>query len=110
MADTTTIEVSYEVWEGLDKRKQRGESFDDVIRRAFKQTPAPIGVIQEDQGIEHVEKVELDDSPAGATCSHYDVIAGETCGEQAVYLETMQYGDGDKQEVYLCEQHGSNND
>jgi len=106
---TTTIEVSHEVWAGLDKRKKRGESFDSVIRRVFEQTPAPIGSIKEDAGIEHVETVELDDPPSGATCSHYDVIAGETCGDKAVYLETMQYDGGDPQELYLCEEHGPDN-
>jgi len=106
--DTTTIEVSHEVWAGLDKRKERGESFDDVIRRAFAQTPAPIGTIQEaEQDITVASTTELDNPPAGATCVEYDVIAGETCGESAKYLAEVQYGDGDPQELYYCAEHGS---
>ena len=32
MSDTTTVEVSGETWERLRLRKDRGESFDDVIQ------------------------------------------------------------------------------
>ena len=31
MADKTTIEVSTDTWERLNRRKSPGESFDDVI-------------------------------------------------------------------------------
>jgi len=30
---TTTITVSYEVWEELNRRKKVGESFDHILRR-----------------------------------------------------------------------------
>jgi hypothetical protein len=104
--DTTTIEVSHEVHRGLDIRKERGESFDDVIRRVFEQTPAPIGSIKPDSGVETTEITELDGPPAGATCSDYDVIAGESCGKPATYLHTVQYEGGDPQELYFCDEHG----
>ena len=33
MAETTTMTVSHLVWRELNKRKNAGESFDDVLRR-----------------------------------------------------------------------------
>jgi len=36
MADTTTIEVKDETWKELNMRKERGDSFDDVIQRLIK--------------------------------------------------------------------------
>lgn len=31
----TTVQIQEETWERLDERKQRGDSFDDVIVRAL---------------------------------------------------------------------------
>lgn len=36
MAETTTIEVSRENWQGLNSRKRPGDSFDDVVSRLLK--------------------------------------------------------------------------
>ena len=36
MADTTTIEVKDETWKQLNMRKDRGDSFDDVIQRLLE--------------------------------------------------------------------------
>lgn len=33
MSETTTIHVRDETWRRLDERKDRGESFDDVIQQ-----------------------------------------------------------------------------
>lgn len=103
--DTTTIEVSDEVWSGLDKRKERGESFDDVIRRLFGQADVPLGGIQVDDAIEIVDVREAKNAPAGASCSHYKPIEGEICGEPAEYIEVLRYDDGEEQEFYFCEDH-----
>jgi predicted CopG family antitoxin len=35
MGDTTTITVSDEVWRHLDERKERGQSFDDLLREDY---------------------------------------------------------------------------
>lgn len=35
MQDRTTITVSDEVWKFLDEKKQRGESFDSLLREEF---------------------------------------------------------------------------
>jgi len=36
MTKTTTITISEETWEELNRRKRLGESFDDVIRKLLK--------------------------------------------------------------------------
>jgi len=33
---TTTIQISDEVWEELNKKKKKGETFDDVLRIILK--------------------------------------------------------------------------
>lgn len=40
---TTTIEVSDGTWRQLNVRKQRGESFDDVIQNLMGEENAPGG-------------------------------------------------------------------
>jgi len=35
MGETTTITVSDEVWEHLDRRKERGQSFDELLREDY---------------------------------------------------------------------------
>jgi hypothetical protein len=103
---TTTVQVTREVHRGLDIRKEPGETIDDVIRRLMAQTPAPLGSIKEDDGIEHHEWERADDAPFGASCSHYDVIAGEVCGDPAEWIQTVAYDGGDEQQLYFCEAHG----
>ena len=111
MSDTTTIQTSVEVREALHKRKCADESLDDVIRKLINQTPAPMGAIKEpEQPLEVVENEKLDDVPGGATCSHYDVVTGETCGCPAEWLQTVQYGESEPSELYLCDEHGPNDD
>jgi len=38
---TTTIQISDEVWEELNKRKKKGETFEDVLRKLLKLKPLP---------------------------------------------------------------------
>jgi predicted CopG family antitoxin len=35
----TTIQVSDDLWENLNKRKKRGETFEDVINRMMLEEP-----------------------------------------------------------------------
>lgn len=35
----TTIQISDELWQDLNARKQRGETFEDVIRKALNEIP-----------------------------------------------------------------------
>lgn len=102
--ETTTVEVKYDTYRALDIRKDVGESFDDVIRRLVGAVGPGVGDIKTDGDLE--SKIErLEDPPAGATCSHYDIIDGETCGDDATHLNTVTYGDGDPNEMYLCAKH-----
>lgn len=109
--DTTTIQVSYAVAEALDKRKSGGDTYDGVIRRLINHSPVPMGQLREaEQPIEVVDNERLEDAPGGATCSHYDVISGETCGRPAGWLQTLRYGESDPSELYLCSEHGPDDD
>jgi len=38
MADTTTVEVKTATWRELNRRKDPGDSFDDVISRLLEET------------------------------------------------------------------------
>lgn len=103
--DTTTVVVKHDTHRALDLRKDVGESFDDVIRRMVGQLGPGVGEIKEDPNIESGDTVELDDPPGGATCSHYDIVAGEMCGDKATHLHTVRYDGGDETEMYLCAKH-----
>lgn len=103
--DTTTVEVKHDTYRALDLRKDVGESFDGAIKRLIGQTGPGVGAVETDDAIETGEIRELDDPPAGATCSYYDMIGGETCGDTATHLQTVTYNDGDGQELYLCSKH-----
>lgn len=35
--DVTTVKITYETWKRLNKMKEPGDSFDDVIQRLFEQ-------------------------------------------------------------------------
>ena len=35
----TTIQIQDKTWEDLNKRRKRGETFDDVIRRGMLEVP-----------------------------------------------------------------------
>ena len=107
MSGKTTVQVTYEVSEALHKRKSGDDTLDDVIRKLINQTPAPMGAIKDaEQPIEIVNNEQLESVPGGATCSHYDVVTGETCGSPAAWLQTLQYGDSDPTELYFCDEHG----
>ena len=107
--DTTTVEVKHDTYRALDIRKDVGESFDDAIRRLIGQVGPGVGDIKTDGAIEgEIERIE--DPPAGATCSHYDIIAGEACGEKATHLNTVTYDGGDPTEMYLCDKHAGVDD
>jgi len=99
---TTTVEVTFEVWEALDKRKERGESFNDVITRLINATGIEVGAIKEDAALEASEPEPVD---TGEECCHYDTISGEICDDPAEYVQEVRYDGGEPDELYLCEDH-----
>lgn len=105
---TTTIQITNEIWAALDRRKERGESFDDVIRRLIEATGVGVGAIKEPQpGEPEIIGGPVEDADADEDCMHYDVIDGETCGDGAVAKQEMRYGEGDDNPTtfYYCEEH-----
>lgn len=107
---TTTVEVKYDTWAALDRRKERGDSFDDVIRKLINASAVGVGEMNVgDQGIEasDVEKLsteQLDGLDEG--CDHGDSITGEICGDDVEYRQRYRYnGEDEWSEFYYCEQH-----
>lgn len=107
---TTTVEVKMDTWAALDKRKERGDSFDDVIRKLIDSTPVGFGQLQEvDQPVEtrNVEELTVAErEEVDEQCSHYDIITGETCDNQVEFCQEYRYGsDGEWSEMYYCSEH-----
>jgi len=103
--DKTTVEVTHKVWAALDKRKERGESFNDVITRLIDNTAAPVGAIKTDANIHADEFKPATDTDE--SCVYFDTIAGETCGNDAEWKQRAYYGEDDDGEVlYYCDDHG----
>jgi hypothetical protein len=101
----TTVEVTHEIWAALDKRKERGESFNDVIHRLIDNTPAPVGAIKEDAAIQADDFERAPDANEG--CYYFNAVSGEQCGEPAEWKQRVYYGeDDDGDEMYFCDDHG----
>lgn len=106
--ETTTIEIKTDLWAALDRRKERGESFDDVIRRLIEATPAGVGALEGPHFDAEFEDPQLIDAGSNPDkgCAHYDVIAGQECGEPVEYKQRWRYEDKDEWKTfYYCEEH-----
>ena len=115
---TTTVEVKMDTWAALDKRKERGDSFNDVIRKLIDATPVGFGELREaEQEIQHRNLEELTASEmedVDEQCSHYDIISGEACGNDVEFRQEYKFASADEwDEFYYCEEHapgtGENN-
>jgi predicted CopG family antitoxin len=108
--DTTTIEVKYDTHRALDIRKDVGESFDEVIRRLIDQVAPSVGDIEPSDDIEESSIERIESPPDNATCSMYDIIEGETCGDPATHIQSVTHKAGDETELYLCDRHAGVDD
>ncbi|AGC34547.1 hypothetical protein HSTV1_2 [Haloarcula sinaiiensis tailed virus 1] len=110
MPETTTIEVKYDTWRALDIRKDRGESFDDIIRRMVGELGPDVGEIKTDTNINSTDFKPVGDEEAeGEECMQYDMVAGEVCGGPVQWKQQVSYGEeptesGDT--MYYCDEHG----
>jgi len=98
--DTTTIQISTETWADLDRRKGRGESFDDVIQKLLEASPVTFG----DGPLPDVEYVDHEPATDGEQCVHHDAVTGEQCDRDAEYVVENEVF-GDTTEFALCEEH-----
>jgi len=96
----TTIEVSDDTWTQLDRRKQRGESFDDVIQKLLDVSPVEMG----DGPLPDVEYLDHEPAPDGKQCENHDPVTAEQCENEAEYPVTNEVF-GDEVEFALCEHH-----
>jgi len=99
--DTTTIEVSDETWRQLNRRKQRGETFDDVIQDMMN-AEIREGHPDYDPRIVDWEPADGDDD-----CANFIPDRG-SCEDSADYIVSIQAGeDGKVSEVPYCEEHAN---
>ena len=106
--ETTTIEVKTDVWAALDRRKNRGESFNDVVERLINASPAGVGELEgphpdiETQDLEELSQGEVPNKG----CAHFDVVSGEECTNDPEYKQKYRYSENeDWSHFYYCEEH-----
>jgi len=107
--DKTTIEVTRAVWAALDKRKDEGESFNDLIIRLINQTPVKFGDLE----VGDIPDIDLRDPKPlknggdinKETCDGFDPVEGP-CDETPKYRQEYRFTeDGDWGVWYWCEEH-----
>ena len=110
--ESTTVQVQYDTYGALDKLKERGESFDDVIKRLIDNTAvgmdglnaydtAPATDMGEIKSIDTASEPDADKS-----CAHIDAVSGELCDNDVAYWQPYSFGEGDDGDVfYYCEEH-----
>ncbi len=108
--DTTTLQVTYDVWGALDRRKQDGETFDDVIRRLINQSPAGMGELKQGPtpDIEYGETVAVSDEDGA--CAHFDPIDGQ-CEQPVAYKQQYRLeADSEWRTWCWCKEHAPDGD
>jgi len=107
--DTTTIEVSTEVWAALDRRKERGGSFDDVVRRLIEATGVGVGDLAGPHPeLEYGDVEEIPPGEDAGQCATHDVITGGGCGNAPTVKQPYRFKDSGSDEwdvFYYCDEH-----
>lgn len=104
----TTVEVTYDVWAALDKRKDRGDSFNDVIKRLIDNSAVEMGQLKGvDQEIETKDVVEISaENAKDHSCAHADPVTGEMCDETPSYEQEYRHAGAEEWSTfYYCEEH-----
>lgn len=104
---TTTVQITNEIWAALDRRKQKGESFDDVIRRLIEATGVGVAALAGPHpDVDMGDPEPLDDEKSiKETCVFHDPIDG-TCGDPAEYRQWWCYEESEeKRWFYYCDEH-----
>lgn len=106
--ETTTIQVTHDLWAALDKRKDSDETFDDYIRRLVDNTNMPMGTLEntaEAPTVETKPVKRIDDPQEDASCTHFDSIDG-LCENAVNYRQEYRPSYDDEFDVwYWCEEH-----
>lgn len=104
----TTVQVSYEVWAALDRRKDRNETMDDVIRKLINNSPVPMGAMKGEFPEPFLDDVVplADDETPEKKCSHYDSVSNEQCENEPTHKQDYRYDeDEDWSTWYYCDEH-----
>lgn len=99
MGEKTTIQIDSETWEQLHFRKERGETFDDVIRDLLTTE-----INEAEPGMEPA-LVDIEET-SGVECSHIIPDRGE-CDREADYLLYLKSPNGNVTDVPYCEEHAN---
>jgi len=113
--DATTVQVKYNTYDALDKLKERGESFDDVIKRLIDNTAVGMdnlkryddALIPNHGDIEPINKSMNDDTKKRVelSCSHFNPVTGVLCDNEVKYMQRYEFEENDGGHFYYCEEH-----
>lgn len=106
--ETTTVQVTYETWAAMDKRKDAEETFDDFIQRLIDNTSMPMGALDNVADTPtaitgEVSKIETSEVDRG--CAHFDAIEG-MCENEVAYKQEYRMQNTEAWDAwYWCEEH-----
>lgn len=99
--ETTTIEVTDETWTQLNRRKERGETFDDVISDLMTAEVRPVAPEKEPR------VVDWEAADDDQECANRVPDRG-ACDADADYVLTIRNGkNGKETDVPYCEKHAN---
>ena len=112
---TTTVEVKGPTYNALDRLRDQGDSFDDVLQDLIDNTAVGMDGLTAtapdvDYGdIEPIpEDAEAYDEPR---CAEVDPVTGETCSEGVEYRQEYAVGgEDDGAYFYYCGEHAPRHD
>lgn len=105
---TTTVEVKGDTYSALDRLRDQGDSFDDVIRDLVENTAVGMdGLTAEAPPVDTGEIEELAvGERGGKQCAHVDPLTGDMCENEVVYRQAYSFGESDDGDYfYYCEEH-----
>ena len=99
--EKTTIEVTDETWTQLNRRKERGETFDDVISDLMS---AQVQTVDPENEPRVVDWEEADGDEG---CANYIPDRGGCDADADYVLEVRNGKGGDTSDVPFCEEHAN---
>ena len=99
MDEKTTIQINNETWKQLHFRKERGETFDDVIQDLLTAE-----IKEAEPGMEP-ELVDYEET-SGVECSNIIPDRGQ-CNQEADYVLHLKGPGGNVTKVPYCEEHAN---
>jgi len=106
--ETTTVEVKMNTWAALDKLKERGDSFNDVIQRLLDNAAVDVNTLDGAQFEPIYDDVEPIPDGAAVTegCAQVDPITGDPCDNDPTHKQDYRFESEDEWSTfYYCDEH-----